>query len=425
MNINLKNRTIFTKMFLGFMLILVVAALMGGVMFYSLGSVTGVLRQITERNAPSIRYPTGVERYALRTILDEKNYLLLQKKEIHEQAMRDIQGIYANLDRVDEVAARYNDQTLLQESGDVRRTVDEYREHYNLGVAILEKNQKLSHNMRLLGRKVCDLSQTHTLGHKRLMEGAVTNGIDQTKHMEVFHLCNEIEKEVMQARREEKNYIIYKKQEYFDGLKEHIANLRKLLDAISKINYVLEHQPLIEETRRATDEYLAAAEKWVANDNELRELLIRMHEIGLKVQETALSVQEAGWQEMDKSKKKALLITQKASLTGILLAVITLITGILGAFFMARGIADPIKELSRATNRIAEGDLSHRVRVQASDEIGQLGISFNKMSESLQKTMVSRDYFDNIIKSMIDTLIVVDTEAKIQTVNPATCDLLG
>lgn len=47
------------------------------------------------------------------------------------------------------------------------------------------------------------------------------------------------------------------------------------------------------------------------------------------------------------------------------------------------------------------------------------------MNESLQNTMVSRDYFDNIIKSMMDTLIVLDKKAKIRTVNPATCQLLG
>ena len=48
-----------------------------------------------------------------------------------------------------------------------------------------------------------------------------------------------------------------------------------------------------------------------------------------------------------------------------------------------------------------------------------------QVEERTAELMVSRDYFDNIIKSMIDTLIVLDKEAKIQTVNPATCHLLG
>jgi len=96
-----------------------------------------------------------------------------------------------------------------------------------------------------------------------------------------------------------------------------------------------------------------------------------------------------------------------------------------GALFIARGIASPVKEITRATNRIARRDLSQRVSVIDSDEGGQLSSSFNTMAESFQNTMVSLDYLNNIIKSMIDTLIVVDSEAKIHTMNPATCNLSG
>ena len=37
----------------------------------------------------------------------------------------------------------------------------------------------------------------------------------------------------------------------------------------------------------------------------------------------------------------------------------------------------------------------------------------------------ARDYTDNIIKSMIDTMLVVNPDGKIQTINPATVELLG
>ena len=47
------------------------------------------------------------------------------------------------------------------------------------------------------------------------------------------------------------------------------------------------------------------------------------------------------------------------------------------------------------------------------------------MLESLHNTMVSRDYFDNIIRAMLDTLIVVDRDLRIQAVNPPTCELLA
>ena len=78
-----------------------------------------------------------------------------------------------------------------------------------------------------------------------------------------------------------------------------------------------------------------------------------------------------------------------------------------------------------ATKIISDGDLNHKVKVMTSDEIGKLSISFNKMTEELSRTVVSKDYVDNIIKSMIDTLIVTNPDATIRDINQATINLLG
>ena len=104
--------------------------------------------------------------------------------------------------------------------------------------------------------------------------------------------------------------------------------------------------------------------------------------------------------------------------------------------FISKFITQSIIELRDVAIEIAKGDLDKKIKVRANDEIGQLGVAFNKMGEDLKKLLqrekelaadaaVSRDYVDNIIKSMIDTLIVIDPEGKIRTVNKATCDLLG
>jgi PAS domain S-box-containing protein len=94
-------------------------------------------------------------------------------------------------------------------------------------------------------------------------------------------------------------------------------------------------------------------------------------------------------------------------------------------YFTIKHFTKPIKELTVGAERIGKGELAHRIKVVSKDELGQLSHSFNKMTEDLQKTTVSKDYVDNIIGSMIDTLVVVDPEAKIRTVNKATIDLLG
>ena len=59
--------------------------------------------------------------------------------------------------------------------------------------------------------------------------------------------------------------------------------------------------------------------------------------------------------------------------------VIALVLGIL----LARAISRPVKELTEATQRVARGELGHQVAVRTRDELGELAVSFNRMSADL------------------------------------------
>jgi signal transduction histidine kinase len=59
--------------------------------------------------------------------------------------------------------------------------------------------------------------------------------------------------------------------------------------------------------------------------------------------------------------------------------VIALALGVL----LARAISQPVKELTEGTQRVASGELGHQVPVRTQDEIGELAVSFNRMSADL------------------------------------------
>lgn len=94
------------------------------------------------------------------------------------------------------------------------------------------------------------------------------------------------------------------------------------------------------------------------------------------------------------------------------------------AYFFSKRITKPVRELVEGTKAISEGNLDYKIRTESHDEIGELANSFNKMACDLKRTTISRDYFDNIIRSMIDTLVVLDSEEEIKMVNKATLELL-
>lgn len=85
----------------------------------------------------------------------------------------------------------------------------------------------------------------------------------------------------------------------------------------------------------------------------------------------------------------------------------------------------PIYQLLKGTKMIASGNLKYRVNINTNDEFGILASSFNKMTRDLSNSHVSKDYFDNIIRSMMDTLIVINSKGEIELFNQAVKSLLG
>ncbi|MCC6235557.1 MAG: HAMP domain-containing protein [Verrucomicrobiales bacterium] len=68
-----------------------------------------------------------------------------------------------------------------------------------------------------------------------------------------------------------------------------------------------------------------------------------------------------------------------------LLAVLCVMLGLMASVAYARKLVKPILSLRSAVERVAEGDLSARIEVEQSDEIGSLAKSFNLMTDAMLK----------------------------------------
>ena len=69
----------------------------------------------------------------------------------------------------------------------------------------------------------------------------------------------------------------------------------------------------------------------------------------------------------------------------ILAAVLFILLGAAIGYVTAERLGDPIQRLTRATGRIARGDLDARILVAPADELGRLVDAFNRMAEDLQR----------------------------------------
>ncbi|GKS64029.1 PAS domain-containing sensor histidine kinase [Nitrospira sp.] len=112
-------------------------------------------------------------------------------------------------------------------------------------------------------------------------------------------------------------------------------------------------------------------------------------------------------------------------------------------FYVARGITVPIQRLAEATEAVAQGDLSVQIDVKATDEIGTLVESFNRMTQDLQgskskleeanltlrNTNVELDrrraYIETVVETIAAGLLSIDRHGLVTTFNPSAERILG
>ncbi len=90
---------------------------------------------------------------------------------------------------------------------------------------------------------------------------------------------------------------------------------------------------------------------------------------------------------------------------------ILVISGIFIAFSISRSISKPISKLKSAVNKIIEGDLSVRVRVESGDELGEFASGFNQMAETLnnQRNELEK-YSENLEKTVKKRTIELESK---------------
>ena len=69
--------------------------------------------------------------------------------------------------------------------------------------------------------------------------------------------------------------------------------------------------------------------------------------------------------------------------TALLVGGVGIIVAVLASLWFAARVTRPVVSLAEAARRVAAGDLSAKVEVESSDELGELAASFNRMTEDL------------------------------------------
>jgi len=146
---------------------------------------------------------------------------------------------------------------------------------------------------------------------------------------------------------------------------------------------------------------------------------------------------------VSESLKQVLISKKRILLQNAMITLVILIGLVLIYYVIVRRITHPLKELSLASRKVAEGNLGVNVEVKTKDEVGELGESFNRMVGQLRESQeevkrrmdelsllyqrVSQER--NISKSILDNLtsgvILFDPDQRVVLMNPTAQKWLG
>ena len=111
----------------------------------------------------------------------------------------------------------------------------------------------------------------------------------------------------------------------------------------------------------------------------------------------------------------------------LIISIIAAIGGYSISKFFADKLTRPVEQLTSSMKEIQAGNLDTRIEIVTDDEIGQLSLEFNNMTERLQlfeqstlgEVMAEKSKSLTIVKSIADPLMVLDNDYRILLINKA------
>ncbi|QAY66195.1 ATP-binding protein [Paenibacillus protaetiae] len=120
---------------------------------------------------------------------------------------------------------------------------------------------------------------------------------------------------------------------------------------------------------------------------------------------------------------------KQVQLLYVVVGIIGFLLSTLLAFFLSTKIQQPLLQLKKAADSISQGNYKMRVEIRSSDEIGELGKTFNRMTDELDRLIHDlsheKEQLSRILRSMGDAVMSFDADGQIILTNPPGEKLIG
>ncbi|WP_243361924.1 HAMP domain-containing methyl-accepting chemotaxis protein [Fundidesulfovibrio terrae] len=388
----MRNLKLGVKIGLGFGILILIAALLGGMAMVNMGSVGKQADRLAQEVAPEVATANTLERSSLHTLYEMRGFAFTGDETYWKEMAKELASVEQSLQGAQDLARKFPHLTKFKENADnASAKVAEYKklaeQTYSLSKAI-DENRRAMDQAAQTFMKSC-LEYLADEG-KKLNEALVPATVESAKvkgRTEKLELMNGIIDAGNAIRLSNfKGQALRDPKLIQEGMKRFETIASKVQAIRSNTTQELNLRQLAEMLQGA-DSYKETMASYIKNYMAIEELNKKLRETSAEVIKAAEEIAASGVKETrDVTAEASRSLASASAILGAGL-VLALLLGVGVAFFITKGITGPVVQGVGFAQKMAEGDMTQDLHVDQQDEIGVLANALRDMTQRLNEVM--------------------------------------
>jgi methyl-accepting chemotaxis protein len=379
----LKNLKLGTKIGGGFCVVLALAIGLGILAITNMSHVGHDADDMAREYIPEVDVAQQVQRNALDTISYMRLFGVNGDSKAYETGQKNLADVFLHLKSAKDLAAKHPDLGRLKVGAEKAEAATlEYKRLIDETKALFDSMDKARSVMEKAAAEFMDTSNAFLKIQEEAQLKEIKEGAGEAKLSgRIHHVARANVVIGLGADIRVKNLrgMHFRNPEF---IRDGYRNIAKINDIIAELRPITVDPVML----RLLDEIKSSAERYGQSMLEYNDSWVKVLDLAPKRQELAdrvvneaNSVVETGMHQTKSLADQAVVNLNRATMTLIVGLAIVTVLGLLVAFFLTRGITQPVNLGVRFAESMAEGDFTQTLSIEQKDEIGVLAGAMNRM----------------------------------------------